>query len=139
MTQWILVLGLVLDIGSVKTEPNLEKRSEMALVYANSALDAARNAYNNGDLDSVKSELSEVGDSVDVAYEALSDTGKDPRKDKFFKRAEMSTRELLRRLEGLTDTVSFSDRGLVERVRDRVSAIHDNLLNGVMSKKKKVQ
>jgi hypothetical protein len=137
MTPWILVLGLALDLAGLKTEPNLEKRSEMALINANAALDAARDAYKNGDLDITRNSLSEVGEAVDLAYEALSDTGKDPRKDKFFKRAEMSTRELLRRLEGLGETMSFTDRGLVDSVRARVGEIHDNLLNGVMSKKKK--
>jgi hypothetical protein len=75
---------------------------------------------------------------VDLAYESLSATGKDPRRDpKFFKRAELRTRELLRRLEGLGESVSFSDRSMVERVRDRVSAVHDDLINGVLTKRKK--
>lgn len=134
---WVLAGVLAINLASVKLEPNLEKRSELALINANSALDAARDAYKNGDIDATKNELSEVGESVDLAYEALSDTGKDPRKDKFFKRAEMNTRELLRRLEGLGETMSFADRGLVDSVRAKVGEIHDNLLNGVMSKKKK--
>lgn len=137
MVQWVLVTVLAINLASVKTEPNLEKRSELALIYANSALDAARDAYKNGDLDVTKSELSEVTESVDLAYESLSDSGRDPRKDKFFKHAEMSTRELLRRLEGLGETMSIADRGWVDSVRARVGEIHDNLLNGVMSKKKK--
>ena len=135
--QWILVLALALDLTSVKSEPNLQKRSERALDYANSALDAARDAYKDGDAEKAQEQLQEVRESVDLAYQSLSETGKDPRRDpKFFKRAELRTRELLRRLEGLAQTMSFLDRPNVDKVHERVSEVHDNLLNGIMSKKK---
>jgi exonuclease VII small subunit len=136
--QWVLVLALAFDLAGVKSEPNLEKRSELALNNANTALDAARDAYNQGNYDQTKTELEEVQQSVDLAYQSLADTGKDPRRTpKFFKRAELRTRELLRRLEGLGETVSFTDRSMVEKVRDRVSEIHDDLINGVLTKRKK--
>src|SRR5262245_36578165 len=113
--QWILALALAFDLAAVKSEPNLEKRSDRALDNANVALDAARDAYNNGDYDQSQAQLDEVGASVDLAYESLTQTGKDPRRSpKWFKRAELRTRELLRRLEGLRDTVSFADRDRVE-------------------------
>ena len=35
---------LALDLAGIKAEPKLEKRSELALEYANSALDSARDA-----------------------------------------------------------------------------------------------
>ena len=77
-------------------------------------------------------------DSVDVAYEALANTGKDPHKDpKFFKRAELRTSELLRRLESLAPGMSGLDRSTLENVRARISMVHDNLLKGIMTKKKK--
>jgi hypothetical protein len=136
--QWVLLLALAVDLAGVKSEPNLEKRSELALNYANSALDAARDSYNQGDYDKTKNELDQVEQSVDLAYQSLSETGKDPRRDpKFFKRAELRTRELLRRLQGLGETVSSADRGMVEKVRDRVSEVHDSLINGVLTKRKK--
>lgn len=135
--QWILVLTLAFDLASIKSEPNLEKRSELALTNANTALDSAREAYGKGDLDRTETDLNEVLESVDLAYQSLSDTGKDPRKDRFFKQAELRTRALLRRLEGLGETMSAADRGLVEKVRNEVSEIHDNLLTGIMSKRKK--
>jgi hypothetical protein len=135
--HWIFVLALAFDLATVKSEPNLEKRSDLALTNANLALDGARDAYKKGDIDNIQPHLDEVLDSVELAYQSLSDTGKDPRKDKFFKRAELRTRELLRRLEGLGQTVSFADRGAIDKVRERVSEIHDNLLKGIMSKKKK--
>ncbi len=138
MTHLILVLTLAFDLTAIQSEPNLEKRSERALDYANMVLDAARDDYNSGNYDKSQNELQEVCDSVDLAYQSLSDTGKDPRKDpKFFKRAELRTRELLRRLEGVGQGMSQVDRGTLDKVRERISEVHDNLLNGIMSKKKK--
>lgn len=134
---WILALTLALDLTGVKSEPNLEKRSERALDYANTALDAARDAYGRGEFDACQTQLDEVGASVDVAYEALTQTGKDPgRNPRAFKRAEMRTRELLRRIEGLLQTVSYSDREAVQKIHERVSMVHDHLLEGIMSKRK---
>jgi exonuclease VII small subunit len=138
MTHLILVLTLAFDLTTVQSEPNLEKRSERALDNANLALDEARDDYNSGNYDKSQNELQEVRDSVELAYQSLSDTGKDPRKDpKFFKRAELRTRELLRRLEGVGQGMSQVDRGTLDKVRERISEVHDNLLNGIMSKRKK--
>lgn len=137
ITYFVLIGMMAFDLSTVQSEPNLEKRSERALDNANLALDAARDDYNAGDIDKTQTELEEVRASVDLAYESLSSTGKDPHKDsKFFKRAELRTRELLRRLEGLAPGMSGVDRGTLERVRERISAVHDNLLNGILSKKK---
>jgi len=137
ITYFVLLGMMAFDLSTVKTEPNLERRSERALDNANLALDAARDDYNAGNIDKSQTELEEVRDSVDLAYESLSGTGKDPHRDpKFFKRAELRTRELLRRLEGLAPGMSGVDHGTLEKVRERISAVHDNLLNGILSKKK---
>jgi hypothetical protein len=118
-----------LDLGAVKNEPNL---SDLALQYAHSALDTGREAYAAGDIDKAETAFEEVGSSVDLAYDSLGQTGKDPRRSpKFFKRAEMSSRQLLRRLDGMMESMS-----VVEKVRVRVAEVHDKLLNGIMSKKR---
>jgi hypothetical protein len=135
--QWLFIVILAFDLASIKTEPNLEKRSELALDHAGTALDQAREAYNSGNLAKMELALGEVGESVELAYHALTDSGKDARRNpKFFKRAELRTRELMRRLEGIRETVSYQDRALVEMVRERVAEVHDDLLKGIMSKKK---
>ena len=48
---WLMIVTLCLaaDLGSVKTEANLERRSDLALDYANTSIDAARDAYSAGD------------------------------------------------------------------------------------------
>ena len=61
------MLGFTVFAGSllqVKAEANLERRSDLALEYANSALDAAREAYKSGDIDKTKSALDEVEQSL---------------------------------------------------------------------------
>jgi hypothetical protein len=128
---------LLLDLTAIRTEPNLERRSELALDYAHTSLDQARDAYHAGNVEKTEMALAELRESVELAYQSLEETGKDARRSpKFFKRAELKTRDLLRRLEGLRTTVGFEDRALVEKVRDRVAEVHDDLLKGIMSKKK---
>jgi hypothetical protein len=139
--RWLLIalLSTVLyatDLASIEQEPNLEKRSQLAIDYASTALDAARKQYQDGDMAKTEASLSDVGASVDLAYQSLLDTHKEARRDpKVFKRTELATRQLLRRIEGMAESMSFEDRRMAEKVRDRVAAIHDNLLQAIMKKK----
>ena len=124
------------DLASIGQEPNLERRSQLAIDYANGALDAARKQYQDGDSAKAEASLNEVGTSVDLAYQSLLGTHKEARRDpKFFKRTELATRQLLRRIEGMAESMSFEDRRMAETVRDRVAAIHENLLQAIMKKK----
>src|SRR5579863_10281846 len=98
---WLLMLVLVLDLNSVKAELNLARRSELALANANKAIDTAREAYEANDATKMQAALEEIADSVNLSYQSLIDTGKDARRNpKFFKRAELKTGELIRRLNG---------------------------------------
>jgi hypothetical protein len=140
MMPWMLALLLFADLDSARNEPNLERRSELALVNAGTAMDAARDTYKAGEIGKAQTALDEVGASVDLSYDALVEAGKDPRKHpKFFKSAELKTRELLRRLEDMTRAVNMEDRAMVVKVRDSVSEVHDKLLSGIMTKRKKSQ
>jgi hypothetical protein len=133
----LLILFLAFDLAAVKNEPNLERRSERALDNANAALDLARDAYNSSDFAATQSALEETGQSVDLSYQSLQETGKEPRRSQAFKRAELRTRELLRRLDGLRESFSVTDRALLDKVRERVAEVHDDLLKGIMGKKRK--
>jgi|HubBroStandDraft_6_1064221.scaffolds.fasta_scaffold1606637_1 hypothetical protein len=128
---------LAADLAGIKTEPKLEKRSELALRYADSALDTARDAYKKGDVDASRAALGEVEAGVQLSYDSLMATGKDPRRNsKPFKEAEKATRQILRRLDSLSDLMSALDRSTVEPVHRTVSDIHDKLITGIMGKKK---
>jgi ElaB/YqjD/DUF883 family membrane-anchored ribosome-binding protein len=129
------------DLATIKAEPNLEKRAEKALDNADDALKAAQDAYNEQyDLKKTELALKEVSDSVELAYESLVATGKNPsRSPKHFKRAEIKTRELMRRLDDLRARMGTNERQSVEDARHVVQKVHDNLLEGIMGggKKKK--
>jgi hypothetical protein len=133
----LLTLVLALDLTGIKAEPKLEKRSELALQYADSQVDAAREAYKKGDMDASKAALDEVQAGVQLSYDSLMATGKDPRRNsRPFKQAEKATRQILRRLDSLSDLMSALDRSAVEPVQRTVSDIHDKLITGIMGKKK---
>lgn len=133
----LLMLVLVLDLTAIKSEPRLEKRSQLALQFADSALDSARELYKKGELDACRSALGEVQEGVQLSYDSLMATGKDPRRNaKPFKDAEKSTRQILRRLDNLSDLMSALDRDAVESAQHTVSDIHDKLITGIMGKKK---
>jgi hypothetical protein len=126
-----------IDLASIQQEPNLQRRSQLAMDSANSALDAARGAYQANDLDKTRLSLDEAGELVSLAYDSLKQTGKEARRDpKFFKRAEVATRQMLRRIDGMAEGMNFEDRSLVDKLRERVAAIHENLLQDIMGKKK---
>jgi hypothetical protein len=127
------------DLNTVKTEPKLEKRAEKALENAKTALAAARTAYmEKEDVAQTNASLQEVGDSVQLAYDSLMATGKDPRRSsKHFKRAEIRTRELMRHLDDFRAEMSALDRDDIEKVRLAVQKVHDDLLEGIMGRGRK--
>ncbi|MEO5924288.1 MAG: hypothetical protein ABIR70_10720 [Bryobacteraceae bacterium] len=133
---YLAMLALALDLGSVKTEPKLEKRSELALQYANSALDSAKTAYQEGRFEQTQEALGQVKDAVTLSYDSLLATGKNPRKSSGpFKSAEKATRELLRRLLGFRDSMSVVDHPVLDPVVEDVKEVHDHLLTGIMTGK----
>lgn len=137
LTLALVLNSLAIDLAGIKAEPKLEKRSELALRYADSELDAARDAYKKGDVDASRAALGEVEAGVQLSYDSLMATGKDARRNsRPFKEAEKATRQILRRLDSLSDAMSAFDRSAVEPAQRTVSDIHDKLITGIMGKKK---
>lgn len=131
---WAAMLALALDLSSVKNEPKPEKRSQLALQYANTALDEAKTAYRDGYFDRTQAALEEVDSAVSLSYESLLATGKNPRKSsKPFKDAEKSTRELLRKLNSFRAAMSVVDHPVVDPVIASVTDVQDRLLTGIMT------
>jgi hypothetical protein len=126
------------DLTKALAEQNLEKRSSLALANAAAAYQAARAAYQKGDNDTLVAAIAEIQESVDLAYTSLTQTGKNPRKSpKWFKKAEIETRDLSRKLDSLEQEMSFSERPVLEKLKARVQQVHDDLLLGLMEGKKK--
>ena len=124
------------DVGAVKSEPNPEKRSDLALAHAEQEIDAAKKAYDAEDLAAFRRSVEEVAELADISSDSLESTGKRARRSpKYFKRAEQKLLVLLRRLDSLEKDVSLDDRDLVSAVRKRVASIHEGILNDIMTKK----
>ncbi len=126
------------DLKKAMAESNLEKRSQLALDNATTAYKAARVAYDKGETERVQESIREIQESVELAQTSLNQTGKNPRKSpKYFKKAEMDTRELLKRIDAFEHDMSFNDRPMLEKLKAKVQQVHDDLLVGLMEGKKK--
>ncbi len=136
MNLALLVFLVFADMAAVKAEPDLNHRSELALINADEQIDAARAAYEAGNDAQQQAAIQEVGDSVTLSYESLEKTGNQPRKSKYYKRAELKVSALMRRLSAFRDEVSFDFRPNVDAVLKKLSDIHDDLLSDIMSRKK---
>jgi hypothetical protein len=126
------------DLKRALAEPDLEKRSKLSLDNAVAAYQAARDAYRKGDAQQAQASIDEVEQSVDLAYQSLNDTGKNPRKSpRWFKNAELATRDLSRRIAGFQEEMSYTDRPMLDKLKARVQQVHDDLLLGLMEGRKK--
>jgi len=135
----MLALAVAIDaeVPRIQAEPNLEKRSKLALDNADQALKLARDAYEKGDLPNTAGLLAEVKASVELADASLKSTGKKAsRSPKAFKYAELRTSELLRRMESFAEDMNFADRPMIEPVKATVQHVHDALLDAIMEKSK---
>ncbi|MCX6633240.1 MAG: hypothetical protein NTW28_37060 [Candidatus Solibacter sp.] len=121
----LLALGLVsaaglahADLKAALAERDLGKRSKLALDNAGSALKEARGAYQKGDTTSLAAAAAEVNESVDLAWASLESTGKNPRKSpRWFKQAEIETRNLLKKLDSLQRDMGFEDRPVLDKAK----------------------
>jgi len=124
------------DLAKVMAEPNLERRSEKAWQNAGTALDEARKAFQSGDADGEKKAMEEVLTSVNLTKKSLDDSGKNPRKNsKYFRRAEIGLRSLIRRLDTFRDEHPFDERGPLEKLIQQAEKLRSELLLSVMEKK----
>ena len=126
------------DLKTALAERDLGKRSKLALDNALSALKQARAAFEKGESEKLSAAVAEVQESVDLAYDSLKSTGKDPRRSpKWFKHAEIETRDLLKKVDTLQRDMNFQDRAVLDKLKARVQLVHDELLLGLMEGKKK--
>jgi len=117
-------------LAELKLEHDPAKRLELALSFADEAFDSAKTNYHKGEthlgdvaLENMTSALNACVESVNAANKA-----------KFYKKAEMKVAMLQRRLSGLMDDISLTERGWAEQTSRRVEEIHGKLLDGVMRK-----
>lgn len=124
------------EFPAVMAEQNLERRSDLALREADQAVSDAKSAYVEQKEQDFQTRLADVEELVELSYKSLQDTGKRARRSpKFYKRAELSVRALIRRLDSLSGEVSVDDREPVAATRKKLNDLHDQILNDIMTKK----
>lgn len=126
------------DLKAALNERDLGRRSKLALDNASACLKTARDAYQGGDNAALAAAAQELEESVDLAWQSLESTGKNPRSSpKWFKQAEITTRDLLKKLETLQHDLGFEDRPVLDKAKARIQKVHDDLLVGLMEGKHK--
>ena len=85
--------------NSVMAEQDLQKRSDLALQEADEEISAAAKAYSvAGANEEFEKHLVSAGELAQLSLKSLQDSGKRARKQpKYFKRAELKLRGLMRR------------------------------------------
>jgi hypothetical protein len=124
--------------SAILAEDDLQKRSDLALKEADEQITAASKAYspNSGDLKEFRTHLATVGELAQFSLKSLQDSGKRARKSpKYFKRAELKLRSLLRRLDTLEKNVLVDDRPPVTKAKGLLTGVHDQILQDIMSKR----
>ena len=119
---------------SFLTELNSEhdpgKRAEMALSFADESFDSAKTNYHKGDIHQGDVALENMTRALNACVESVAVANK----TKFYKKAEMKVAMLQRRLSGLMEDLSITERGWAEQTARSVEDIHSKLLDGVMRK-----
>jgi hypothetical protein len=136
MSYALLIFLAFADIATVKTEPDPNRRSELALLNADEKIDLARQALQAGNEGAEDAAIQEVAESVTLCYSSLEQSHGEPRKSRYYKHAELKISALMRRLNGLRDEAGFEFRPRVEAVMKKLSDVHDQLISDIMSRKK---
>lgn len=127
-----------LDLAAVKAEPNPERRANLAIDNANQAIDRAKQHYAKGKFAEAQAAVAEVRESIELCHESLRTAGRDPAKDrKQFKKVELRTNSLIRRLKDYRVETSVEDHPVIDKVITELESINDELLEGLFSRKKK--
>jgi hypothetical protein len=124
-------------LDQVRADPNPEHRSHAAIECSFASERAAESAYSRGDLNTVKTELKNMADAIELAKQSLEQSGKSPmRHPAPYKFGELRTQEMLVRLGDLERKMDAEERPLIEGPKSKVQEVHDAWFDGIMSKKK---
>ena len=120
--------SFVAELKTMEHDP--ARRSEKALVLADSAFDNARDFYNKGEFNKGNAQLEDMTKALNFCVESLQQA----RKAKYYKKAELKVALLQRRMESLLGDIDVQERGWAEQTDRTLDQIHDKLLAGVMKK-----
>jgi hypothetical protein len=117
-------------LAELKLEHDPGRRAELALSFADESFDSAKTNYHKGEIHEGDVALENMTSALNACVESVAAANK----TKFYKKAEMKVALLQRRLSGLMDDLSVTERGWAEQTSRRMEEIHDKLLSGVMRK-----
>jgi predicted trehalose synthase len=106
------------------------KRMEKALSFADESFDSAKTDYHNGEIHLGDIALDNMTSALNACVESVAAANK----ARFYKKAEMKVAMLQRRMSGLLDDLSVTERGWADQTARRMEEIHSKLLDGVMRK-----
>jgi hypothetical protein len=143
MTGVFLILWLMAQpqpptLDQIKADANLEHRAKTAVDYAAAAERNAEAAYSKGDMPAVTAALNAMVAGVEVAHDALEQTGRTALKHPGpFKTAELHSEDILVRLNDLEKRMDDDERKVIQAPRAKVQEIHDAWFEGIMGKKRR--
>jgi hypothetical protein len=119
-----------------KSEPDLNRRAELAVEQADHHLDAARQAWQGGDWSEAQSALEKLKESAELAGASLEQTKKQPRNNRHYKTVELKLKNLIRRVDAFRLEVDYEQRDAVNQVETRLQELHDRILDAVMTRRR---
>jgi len=117
-------------LAELKLERDPAKRADLALSFADESFDSAKTNYHKGEIHDGDVALENMTAALNACVESVAAENK----AKFYKKAEMNVALLQRRLSGLMDDLSITERGWADQTARRMEEIHSKLLDGVMRK-----
>lgn len=124
-----------LTMESVRGESDPLRRFDRALKLAEARLnDAWKLVREGGARSTLEAAIGDVIGASELALESLRATGRRPGKlSRQYKRGELRTRGFEKGLQELSLAVGFGERERIERARQRLAAVHEQFLQGVMT------
>ncbi len=146
--QWAAALALAVLAGgayaaaptlaSIEAEPNLERRSRLALEFAHAQVRPVVDAYLDGESGRARGSVQEIAAAVELSWAALEATGKHARRNpKHFKRAEIQTRKLAAKLKEAQRELDYDEQRELDDLIAGIETVNSKLLLAIMSRKSK--
>jgi hypothetical protein len=117
---------------AVQAEPTPEKQSQLALELALASVDGVVTAFHEGLPEQANAMSARIVEAAELSLSSLEDPGAHP---KFFKKAEIAARRLVRSLKSAQRELNFDEREQLELVIERIEEINNQLLTGVMRRR----
>ncbi len=132
MWKKLFTMGLLVTslLCYANRESDPAKQAEAALTGAEQSFDAAREAYEKGNIEKGDAALEQMTKNLDTCVELLDSA----HKSRHYKKAELRVAMLQRRMSDLLNDIPLQQRGWAEQTSRKLDEIHDKLLAGVMAK-----